>query len=1572
MSADADVRARLAGLSSERRELLEKLVDARPATTIPRRPEGARLPLSFGQQRLWFLDRYEAGSVVYNECNTLRIRFPLDAGAWRQALQEIVRRHEILRTTFHAEDGEPTQVVSPAADVDVPVIDLRRLPAAEREAEARRLTAAEGFRPFDLATGPLMRASLIRLDVDDHVFVLTMHHIVCDGWSMGVFILEFTALYWSFVQGLPSPLRELPIQYADFALWQRQALRGPTLAPRLAYWKRQLADLPTLNLPTDRARPAAVSYQGARLPLAIPVPLHQSLAALGQRHGATLFMTLTAAFKALLYRYSGQEDIVIGFPVAGRDRKELEPLIGFFVDTMVLRTSLAGDPSFVELLRRVREVVLGAFANQDTPFELLVDELQPRRDQSRNPLFQVVFQFFRAPEVPGVPKEHILPFAPVHSGVSKFDLMFHLIWTEGQLQGYVEYRTDLFDRVTIERMAAHFHRLLDGIVADPEMRISQVEILDPEERRRLLVDWNHTRTQYPRDSSLHELFEAQAARAPESVAVVFGDEEVTYGELNRRADRLARRLRASGVEPDTRVGLCLDPSVEMVVAMLGILKVGAAYVPLDPTYPGQRLALMIDDARISVVATQERLRGRLAEGAMGQASVVVCDDGGADGPDPGGGDQPCQGAGTRLAYVIYTSGSTGQPKGVEVPHRGVTRVVVNTDYLSITPMDRVAQASTCTFDAATFEIWGALLNGATLVGILRDVLLSPSALAAELRRRRITVLFLTTDLFNQVVAAVPDAFATLRALLFGGSAVDPRRVREVLAHGPPGELLHVYGPTESTTFATWYRVDAVPEGASTVPIGRPVANTQAYVLDGYLNPRPVGVPGELYLGGDGLARGYLNHPELTASRFIPNPFDSGLEPRLYKTGDVVRWDAAGSLEFLGRLDDQLKIRGFRVEPGEVEAVLREHPAVHEAAVVAREDTPGDRRLVAYVANDASDQVPDLPVSLREYCRTRLPQYMVPATFVRLDRLPLTSSGKIDRAALPAPSPARPRPEGVDDEPRTEIERGLVAVWARLLGVERVGIHDNFFELGGDSILGIQLVVRAKEAGLHLATKQLFENQTIAELASVVEASPRVTAEQGAVIGAVPLTPIQQWFFAQDLEAPHHFNQGVLLELEHCWDSSTLVEVVGRLLEHHDALRARFQPSEAGWQQAFAEPGGDVPLSVVDLSALPVEAHAAAIEAHAAAAQGSLHLAHGPLLRVTYFDRGAERSARLLMIVHHLVVDTVSWRILLEDLLTAYGQRATGQSIRLPDKTSSFRSWAETLVEHGRDDRLRRELTHWLHVAGDGVRPLPTDDASGVNTVASARTVSVALSAEETRELTQRATTSHRVDVSEALLVALGQALARWLGQGGLLVDLEGHGREGPFEGTDVTRTVGWFTSIYPVRLELREMAEIGEGLRYVKDVLRKTPNRGIGYGLLRWLSSDPATRKALNELPAAQISFNYLGRLAVPGVIAGAVRIAPESAGPARSPKGRRAYLIEIDVTFDGDVLRTTFTYSERAHSGSVIAKLADEYHAALRVLIGRGDAVQSVVPADFPGARLSEAELERIRRIVDRTKPIR
>jgi amino acid adenylation domain-containing protein len=897
-----------------------------------------------------------------------------------------------------------------------------------------------------------------------------MHHIVSDGWSMDVFEGEITRLYSAFCRGEPSPLPELPIQYADFAVWQRRWLEGEVFEGNLAYWRKQLADLPELQLPADRLRPAVKSYRGAREPIEIPDDLTEKLKALSRHEEVTLFMLLLAAFKTLLHRYTGEDDIVIGAPIANRSRAELEPLIGFFVNTIVMRTNVSGNPSFREILVRVRQTALDAYAHQDVPFERLVEELHPDRDLSRNPLFQVCFQLFNVQ----AHDENVLQPCTVEGNVAKFDLRFDLLASPRSLTGFLEYSTDLFDATTIARLARYFLALLRAIVADPEQRISQLPLLAPPEQRQLLVEWNDTRSEYPREC-IHELFEAQVKRAPEAIAVAYGDEQLTYREVNETANRLARELRSRGVGADTPVATFLDRSADLVIAQLGILKAGGAYVPLDPEYPRERVAFILKDSGARLVLTHASSRGRLPE----HGAEVVCID-----QDPAV-DEAADSvpSGTRpdnLAYIMYTSGSTGTPKGIAILHRAISRLVCNTNYISLGPSDRVAQASNASFDAATFEIWGALLHGACLVGIPKDVLLSPRALAPFLEQEQITTLFLTTDLFNQLASESPGMFRSLRTLLFGGSAVNPRWVREVVTHGRPERFVHVYGPTESTTFAAWYEVRDVAKDATTIPIGRPIANTQLYVLDRYGNPAPTGAMGELFIGGDGLARGYLNDAEMTAERFIPHPFVADPDARLYRTGDLVRYRPDGALEFLGRIDQQVKIRGFRVETSEIEAVLRENPCLREAVVLSWEDAAGTRRLVAYVVPaDAEVSSADL----RRFLEKKLPGYMVPSAFILRDALPLNPNGKVDRKALAA-STDRLSPTEPYVEPSSPLEKTLASIWAQVLDLERVGICDNFFHLGGHSLLAMQIVSRISEAlQTEVPLRALFEAPTVAGLSS---------------------------------------------------------------------------------------------------------------------------------------------------------------------------------------------------------------------------------------------------------------------------------------------------------------------------------------------------------------------------------------------------------------------------------------------------------------------------------------------------------
>jgi amino acid adenylation domain-containing protein len=1035
------------------------------------------LPLSFAQERLWFIDRLEPGSSVYNVPTALRLRGALDERALERALGEIVRRHEVLRTVFAEVAGSPVQVIAPFGGFVLPVEDLSGLGEEEREAAARRRAGEEARRAFDLSAGPLFRASLLRLGVEDHVLLLAMHHIVSDAWSKGVLFRELSALYEAYRDGRESPLPELAVQYADYAVWQREQVEGEVLDRQLSYWRERLAGAPELlELPTDRPRPAVQTFRGATVPLELSPELLERLQALGRSEGATLYMTLLAAFQVLLSKYSGSEDIVVGSPIAGRTRKEVEELIGFFVNTLVLRTDLGGNPSFREVLGRVREATLGAYEYQEVPFERLVAELQPERSLSHSPLFQVSFTLQNAEEPRSGLAELNTERVDTDFAHAKFDLSLAFVATRQGLRGGVAYSTDLFERGTIVRMLGDLERVLEQVAREPDRTLSRLELLGEAERATVLQEWNRTERPYPRGVCVNELFQAQVRERPEAVALVWGEAELTYQELDARANQLAHHLVRLGVGPEARVGVLLERGVELVVSLLAVLKAGGAYVPLDPGYPAERLRLMLADSSVRVLLS----RGDLAGVVEGTDLQVVHLDQAADALASQPADAPHAGVtAENLAYIVYTSGSTGKPKGVMVGHRQIVQLVVETDYVRLRPGDRVAQASNAGFDALTFEVWGAFLNGATLVGIPQDVLLSPPALHQALREERISTIFLTTALVNQLSHEEPDIFSSVREVLFGGQAVDAESVRRLLKAGRPERLLHMYGPTETTTFCLYEQVEHVAEDALSVPLGHATGNQRIYLLDGALNPVPLGVPGEAYVGGAGVSRGYLDRPALTAERFVPDPFATEPGARMYRTGDRMRWRGERKLEFVGRLDGQVKIRGFRIEPGEVESVLSAHAAVREARVVVREDAPGEKRLAAYVVGGVEAE------ELREHVRQRLPGYMVPSAFVVMEALPLTPNGKLDVKALPAPELASAEVTYV--APRTTVEEVLAGIWAEVLRLERVGVHDSFFDLGGHSLLVTRLLAHIQATfGLEISIRDVFSLPTLEAMAGEIE------------------------------------------------------------------------------------------------------------------------------------------------------------------------------------------------------------------------------------------------------------------------------------------------------------------------------------------------------------------------------------------------------------------------------------------------------------------------------------------------------
>jgi amino acid adenylation domain-containing protein len=1042
-------------------------------------------PTSFAQQRLWFLGRLAPGNPFYNVSTALRLKGALDVTALNRTFNEIVRRHETLRTRFLVVDGQPLQAISPSLSIPLPLIDLRNLDSQARELQLRQIATAEAQQPFDLITGPLLRVKLLQLDEAEYVLLLDLHHIVADGWSIGVLVRELGVLYQAFAADEQSILPELPIQYADFAQWQREWLQEldtngcSPLQTQLAYWQHQLDGVPVLNLPADRPRPAVPSYRGAKQVLELSPSLSQALEALSYREGVTLFMTMLAAFETLLYRYTQQEDITIGSPIANRNRSELEGLIGFFVNSLVLRTDCSGQPTFRELLQRVRDVTLGAYAHQDLPFEKLVEDLHPDRDLSYHPLFQVAFSFQNTPisalELPGL----TLSLLELDTTTAKLDLEFHLWQDSGSVKGQMVYSTDIFDDATITRMLGHFQTLLASVVANPEQRVSDVAVLSVRERRQLSIDWNDTKKEYSKEC-FHQLFEQRVRKTPNAIALVFNEQQLTYQQLNIQANKLAHHLQKLGVVSDVLVGIWIDRSLETIVAILAILKAGGAYLPLDPSLPQERLNLMLADANVSVLLTNLSL-APLSKGGWGDSLSIVYLDKDWKKIEQYSPENPTSCVTSdNLAYVIYTSGSTGQPKGVAIEHRGLANLAqAQLEVFNIQPSHRILQFASLSFDASIFEIVMALRSGATLDLADKESLLPGQPLLELLRDRAITHVTLPPA----VLAVLPLAsLPALQTIICAGESCPADIINRWWQ--PQRRLFNAYGLTEATVWSTVAEIKSTSEQIS---IGRPISNTQIYILDKYLEPVPVGIDGELYIGGDGLGRGYINRPELTAKHFIANPFDDRQGARLYKTGDLARYRSDGEIEFLGRSDALVKIRGFRIELSEIETAICQYPNVQTAVVIDRENSYGDKYLIAYIVPNI--ETPNFIASLRKLLTEKLPEYMMPKAFVILDALPLTASGKVDRDALIKLDPAHK----IDKEfiaPRTPTESTLAQIWAEVLNIDRVGIYDNFFDLGGDSLLTVRLLQQISERlNYELPLASLFLNPTIESLATCLSSPP---------------------------------------------------------------------------------------------------------------------------------------------------------------------------------------------------------------------------------------------------------------------------------------------------------------------------------------------------------------------------------------------------------------------------------------------------------------------------------------------------
>jgi amino acid adenylation domain-containing protein/non-ribosomal peptide synthase protein (TIGR01720 family) len=1512
--------------------------------------------LSAQQRRLWLMQA--EGEPDFAQC-AVRIEGDLEPEDLRRACQQTVDRYEILRTGFRHQTNRklPLQVVSATGEPSwISWDDDPAVGAAAQAGDLATLFARHRALPLSLESESLLRLTLLPLSHCEHLLLVTLPTLCADAQSFGSLVDEMARAYAHETRGRPA---DDPVQYVDFSQWQDELLEEDSDQGRAgrAYWTGLDLSWADLRLPFESRPAPAAPFRPRTHALSLSLARSLAVEETAARCGVSLEVLLLGCWQVLLRRVTGRPDPLIGKLFDGRGHDELKGALGLFASVLPIAAP-PGDPPFTRYLELVGEAVTMAAQWQEHGLAR-ADAASPEGA----PELPFVFEF---DDSRGVLKGRNLTFSIVRRevGLGRFRLKLRCMRTDSGLALEIQDAPDLLPAEEIARWLERLDTLLEAVVIGPERHVGDLEVLGPAEKRQLVEGFSRTARKLSGEL-VHRRFESQAALAPGKEAVVYEDRSLTYEALNRRANQLAYHLRSLGVGPEERVALFLERSEASIVGLLGVLKAGGAYVPLDPSFPTHRIAAMLEDSEVAVVITQASLIERLP--ASGPGCICLDQDAailaryGETNPDGGA-------AAESLAYVLFTSGSTGRPKGVAVEHRQLCNYLdAVLERMEVPPGLSFATVSTLAADLGNTMIFPSLCTGGSLHVIAQDRASDAVALAQYFTQHAVDCLKIVPSHLSALLKA--DRAAELlprQRLILGGEASSWELIEQVQRLAPQCRILNHYGPTETTVGVMTYRVEREHGAAAglRLPLGRPLANCSIYLLDERQMMVPIGAYGELYVGGESLARGYLGKPDLTAERFVPDPFSAAPGRRLYRTGDLARCLASYDLEFAGRADRQIKLRGFRIEPGEVEAVLVQHPAIWEAVVTVREEGAQEKRLVAYLVPRPGHK-PTVE-ELRPFFRDRLADYMMPAVLMILEALPLTANGKVDLQALPSPEQFRSQTARERVAPRTAAEQSLATIWSEILGVEQVGVHDNFFELGGDSILAIQVIARANQEGLRLNPKQLFEHQTIAALAGVAGTAPEVRAEQGPLQGEVPLTPIQHWFFEQGFADPHHWNQSLLFELAREVPAHVIERAATALLTHHDALRMRFRRTAAGWRQSIADPRQASPVHLrVDLSALPAAVGLTAATAVAAEAQGSLDLEQGPLFRIVSLATGQDRPARILIAIHHLVVDGVSWRVLLDDFTAACEQLCQGGPVALPPKTNSFQQWAERLCEYARSENLQPELDYWLSTIPRQREPLPTDFA-GRDTVASERVVITTLGREETQALLQEVPAAYRVQINDVLLTALARGWSRWSSQPSLLLELEGHGREDLFAGVDLSRTVGWFTTHFPVCLDAGLGSDpgrsLGASLRAVKEALRGIPQRGIGYGLLRYLGP-PESARPLRELPEPEVTLNYLGQLDRGLGMAASIRPVPGSAGPSHSPRARRPRPLTIEGSIAGGQLRLAWKHSRDLHREATIAELARCVDQELRALIAHCLEAETggCTPSDFPLARLSQLQLDRL-----------
>ncbi len=1567
-------QARISRLTPAQREMLQKRLRGEGAAgkssaVITRRP-GPAYPLTAEQEHLWLQHQADPNVYYFNHTHSYLLKGGLNVAAMERAINEIVRRHENLRTSLPEADGRPQGLVAPHLQIPLERVDVPEFPAENRRDRLQTLITANICRPFDIVNGPLIRASLYRVTDHEHALVVTLHHIITDFVSYDLFDRELFTLYQAFSNGLPSPLPELSIQYGDFAFWLDNWMKSDEPARQTDYWTRKLAGLPRLDLVTDMPRPHSRSFRGDRVLWVVSETPWLKFKELTASENMTRFTGFLALFAMLLREYSGQDDVPVATPVSTRRHRETQSLIGYFLNTIVYRLDLSGNPTFLELLQRTRSITLEALANSDLPFEFLLNKLGAQRDPSRSPLLDSSYSFGN--DLQGAPQ------AQGSLTVEGFDIFYRSAWLDlnfgvndhgDSAIVVLDYVADLFLRSTAERMMLHFQRLFEQAVVNPGWRLRDFSLLSGSERQQILVDWNNTSAPYPSTQTIPGCFATQVARSGDAIALRSPQGQLTYSELNQQSNRLAHRLRKSGIQSETPVAILMERSVQTVVATLAVLKAGGAYLPLHPAYPMERMRRIMEDACASVLLIDRATADRAL--VLPEIEVINAEDNSLlseDNNDPEVVVDPDQ-----LAYVMYTSGSTGTPKGVGVTHRNVVSLAFDRCWREGS-LDRVLFHSSPAFDASTFEMWVPLSQG-------KQVIIAPSreldiaVLNRLLKEEKVTCLFLTSSFFNVLAQEAPGCFSAVCELWVGGDVVSADAVQRVRDRCPNTLISNGYGPTETTTFATHHAISGFEKVTGNIPIGSAMDNHQIYVLDSSFKPAGIGVPGELFIAGAGVARGYLKRPDLTAECFVPNPFgDSG--ERMYRTGDRARWRQNGQVEFLGRSDQQVKLRGYRIELAEIEAALTNCAGVAQAAVIVREDRVGDKRLVAYVVPAGDNGINT--AQLRDSLTHSLPDYMVPSFITVLAALPLNSNGKLDRRALPASEVIGAAPLRAPGTPAEEI---LCSLAMQVLGLPQVGLNDNFFSLGGDSIMAMQMVSRARQAGVIVNLGDVFKQPTLEALARVSQVAPAAAAaapENG--VGAMPPMPNLYWFLEQG-GSLRRFSQSSFLQVPAGLKHDALLRALQAILDHHDAVGYGFTGANGGSEEWKLEvqPQGTVSaasclrrIDVAGLGDLPREVIAEETEA----AETRLSPENAVMLQAVWFDAGPDFPGRLLLTIHHLVVDGVSWRILLPDLASAWAAIAAGKPPVIEPSPFSFRGWAERLHREAMNPARTAELAYWTGMLKNAEQFVPSREKDrSPDTVGTLRQLSLTLPAAVTTSLLNRVAAAFHARINDILLTAFVLSTLQWRRLNStkatsLLIDLEGHGREG-IPDVDLSRTVGMFTSIFPVQLDigqldLEEACSGGRGLatalKSIKRQLGTIPDNGVGYGLLRYLNTE--TAQALSALPQSQIDFNYLGRFPASEA---ADWSSSESISGGMDPAMPFHHALEIDSMVlersAGPELRAIWTWMPSIFSKDEVQLLAEGWFHVLEALVrlSAQPGVGGLTPSDVPLVALSQAEIEQL-----------